>query len=527
MIEPARTSPNAAGHERLIDILVIVAAGLLVGLPFLGQEDDWSSREVRHALIAAEMAARGEHLVPYLLGQQYIYKPPVMHIPIIALYNLAGGPSMFLARLVSVVAGILGAIALYAFGRFFYDRRTTLLASLMLLGSFGEIRIMRTVRPDMCFSAAIMAACALVVWGMSKKGFLRRAAPFFLAGAAFGLANLSKGPYGIFYGIFPMAVVLFGPMQRRELVRPLLYEWPLVLLGFVVFPLAWMIPVYLIDHGVYLRTVFGQYDPATEHLRGFFWYSLQVAPGMLLPWTLFLFGYAWQRLRRKTADAEAGSAEKPSRIRAPLAVAAVTLLALSLVGGKREHYLGPWFPFMLLELACEVSRLFDRALWRRISLSILALGLLAPVLYYGIVFPHVLKGSNPEGEWAMEIVDTLPEQAGLICFRDMGEEVYWEAHVRRWKHLPDLYVSAEEETFVAQVEKLWREGKPCYAVVREKDMAASVGRLANARIETVRERVVTDAGSAFFRSKEDPVKKTTYRLYKIMNDPVSERIAGN
>lgn len=527
-VETASPAPaSVTSHERLIDILVLVAAGLLVGLPFLGQEEDWSSREVRHALIAAEMAARGEYLVPYLLGQQYIYKPPVMHIPMIALYKLAGGPSMFLARLVSVLAGIAGCIALYVFARYFYERRTALLASLMLLGSVGEIRIMRTARPDMCFSAAIMTACALVVWGMSKKGFGRRALPLFLAGAAFGVANLSKGPYGLFYGLFPMAVVLFGPMHKRELIRPKLYEWPLVLLGFAAIPMAWMLPVFMIDQGAYLRSVFGQYDPATEHVRGFFWYSLNIAPIMLLPWTLFFPGYVWQRAKKRSASESAAGKTNISRFRAPLVVAAVTLLALSLVGGKREHYLGPWFPFMMLELACEVSRLFSLALWRRVASSVIALGLLAPALYYGLVFPYVLKGSNPEGKWAMEVVDALPDQAGLICFRDMAEEVAWEAHVRRWKRLPDLYVSADNTTFVAQVERLWREGKPCFALVREKDMAASVDKLANARIETVCERIILDAGPEFFRAKEDAVKQTTYRLYKIANDPVSEKIATN
>lgn len=514
----------SARRTLLRDLLLVIGAGLLVGLPFLGQNGDWGAREVRHALISAEMAERGDALVPYLLGERYIYKPPVMHIPTVGIYNLVGGPSMFLARLPSALAGIASALAVYGLGRLFYGSRAALLAALMLLGTLGHLRIMRTARPDMCFSAAVAGSCALVVWGMSRQGWARRVAPFFLAGAAFGLANLSKGPYGVFYAIFPMSMVVAAPFHRKEFVRPRLSEWPAILLGFVSFPLAWIVPVYLRDNGAYLREVFGQYDPSSEHLRGFYYYTLKVVPAMLLPWMPLLASYAYRRFVRGQGDGAPDA--PPGLVRAPLLGALFTLAALSAVGGKREHYLGPWYAFMVLELGCEAARLWNFPVWRPVLKGLLAVALLAPLIYFAWIHPKVLHGTNPEHEFAVQVVDALPERATVVCFRDMGEVMGWISRVRRWGHAPAVKVSFESQSFITQLETCWREGVQCFAIVREKDEPESIGKLVNAKVEVVREMVFEKPGFELVFYVQKPERGSRYRLYRIEYHAVSEKVAS-
>ncbi|MCW8132511.1 MAG: phospholipid carrier-dependent glycosyltransferase [Planctomycetota bacterium] len=526
MTETAALTSDPGRRERLRHLLLILAAGLLVGLPYLGQEVDWAPREVRHALISAEMAERGEVLVPYLLNQRYIYKPPVMQIPTIGLIELFGGPSMALARTPSLLAGLVCAAALYFFGCYFYRPRVALLAALMLLASLGHLRLMRTVRPDMCFTAAIMASCALVVWGMSERGFLRRAGPCFLAGLCFGLANLSKGPYGFFYALFPVVIVAVAPFHRSDLKRPGVLEWIAVTLGFTVIPLAWIVPVYLRDNGAYLHEVFGQYDPSTEHLRGFFWYSICVVPLMLLPWTPLLFVFAGARILGRADDPVVGEGRR--RLRAPLVVAVIALVALSAVGGKRDHYLGPWYPFILLELACEASRLWERAVWRHVLRAGIVLGLVSPILYFTFVHPVVLKkGANPDERWASAIVEHVPEGGTVICFRDLAEEVGWKARVLKWGRTPECLASTATAGFVRQVEETWRKGRPCYVVVRAKDFRDSIDQLANAKTELIEQRDLSVPELDLGLYKEDAKQESPSHLFRVTHQPFGEKVAAS
>src|ERR1051325_1932753 len=98
------------------DLCLAAAAGLATLLPFLGQTRDIAARELRHAEIAREMAESGDLLVPTLFGREYAAKPPVMHAMIAGLYRLAGAPSLALARVPSVVAGVAGTLAVYGIG---------------------------------------------------------------------------------------------------------------------------------------------------------------------------------------------------------------------------------------------------------------------------------------------------------------------------------------------------------------------------------------------------------------------------
>src|SRR5205814_4695756 len=114
------------------DVCLVVAVGLATLLPYLGQTRDIAARELRHAEIAREMAESGDLLVPTLFGREYAEKPPVMHAMIAGLYRLAGGPSLTLARLPSVLAAIAGALAVYGIGVVLSGRQVALLAALSL-----------------------------------------------------------------------------------------------------------------------------------------------------------------------------------------------------------------------------------------------------------------------------------------------------------------------------------------------------------------------------------------------------------
>jgi len=106
-----------ARRRTLLDLVLLLIVSTASVFPFLGQNNHWASREIRHAEIIREMAESGDYLIPHLLGEPYCDKPPVMHVPAALLTRWLGEPSMWVARLPCAVAAILGVLATYGIGR--------------------------------------------------------------------------------------------------------------------------------------------------------------------------------------------------------------------------------------------------------------------------------------------------------------------------------------------------------------------------------------------------------------------------
>src|SRR5437016_5665522 len=120
-------------HPTTFDLLflsLVAAAALLL---FLGQNCHWASREIRHAEIMREMTEDGDFLIPHLMGQIYVDKPPVLHALGAALMRVGGGANILFARLPAALAGIVAVLSLYGLGRLLLSRKEALLGSLALL----------------------------------------------------------------------------------------------------------------------------------------------------------------------------------------------------------------------------------------------------------------------------------------------------------------------------------------------------------------------------------------------------------
>jgi len=427
-----------------LELLLITAVGLATLLPFIGQTRDLSSREIRHAEIAREMAVSGDFLVPTLLGRPYCDKPPVLHAAAALLYRVAGEPSMALARLPSVVAAILGALALYGIGLALADRRVALFAALAVLGLQGFSHMARVARPDMIFVLGFLVACLGLAWAMRRvgqasglpggdraSGTLAPLGLCVLGGVGCGLAILAKGPLGL---VFPVLFGVLAPIRRDGLRRPGVAEWAVFATAALAVPLLWAVPVYLRDGGAYLHRVIFQPDLNVEVDTGShpFWWYLKVLPGGWLPLTLTLPWVVMDARRRGWTPA--------------LRVAVVMFVVLCCIPKKRLHYLLPLYPLLALATVEAVMRHVEQRSLLRMAQALVAASLAAGPLYYGLLQPLHTPPEEPELAFARDVSRAVPPDARIICFGDLGEPIAFISrrdNVRQVSNLTELAASLE------------------------------------------------------------------------------------
>src|SRR5713101_4658227 len=124
-------------------LLAVPALLLYPCLSFLLFEPD----EGRYAEIPREMMVRGEWVVPYLQGEPYLDKPPLLYWAVIGSYTICGVHD-WSARLVPALA-IHGCILLtYAFGRRALGERAGFWGALLLSLAPGFVSIGRLLILD-------------------------------------------------------------------------------------------------------------------------------------------------------------------------------------------------------------------------------------------------------------------------------------------------------------------------------------------------------------------------------------------
>jgi 4-amino-4-deoxy-L-arabinose transferase-like glycosyltransferase len=465
-------------NRTILDLLAIFAVGIVTCFSFLNRETSWGSHESRHSVIAAEMMERHDYFVPTRLGELYPDKPPVMHNLIVLLYRLTGKVTMLAARIPSATAGIVGALALYAMAALLYDRKTALFAGLAVLGIPGYVILARIARPDMIFIATALVASWLLIWGMKQQGWGARAWIFAAAGVCTGISFLTKGPYGL---MFPVIVVVIALIRRDDLRRLSYLEWFIFTVAFVMLLSMWVVPVYLRDHGKYLKSVIFQPDLMTMAggkvggtRRPFYWY-LGPAPLYFLPWTLFLPFVVLDVRRRYSAGAY---------------MALAVFVVLSAVPGKRENYLGPWFPFAMLAVASSIGLRWDRRWLRRSSSILLGLSIVSIPLYYGGLEPRLMGPEEPERVFAEKVMEAVPARSSVIGFRGMGEAVTLVNYEQGRPHVVSVVETRDPDKLLELVERALSAGQPCYVMVMNRDLKQALFALRDERVDLVFEREV-------------------------------------
>lgn len=353
--------PGAVGGREIWrDVLWLLLLGVLLFAPGLGLRDPWPADEPRFALIARDMVDTGRWLIPEVGGDLYQDKPPVFFWAIAAAY-LATGTLRLAFLLPSLLAGLGTLWLVYDLGRRLWSRETGLAAALLLGTSVQLVVQARSAQIDMLLTFLTTAS----LYGIARHllaGPDWRA--YTLGGFAAGLGVVTKGT-----GFLPLLLLLpycalrcagFGGLwSGRGGVR-----WWLAPAAALVGIALWLVPMLVTtalsadprlaayrDEILFQQTL-TRYAAAWGHYKPWYFYLLQVIPGLwlpgtvLLPWLVPRWRIAWR--------------ERDGRPWLFIGWMALVVLFFSVSPGKRGVYVLPALPAFALAAAPYLV-----ALWRR------------------------------------------------------------------------------------------------------------------------------------------------------------------
>jgi 4-amino-4-deoxy-L-arabinose transferase-like glycosyltransferase len=319
--------------------------------------------EGRYAEIPREMLARGDWIVPYLQGEPYLDKPPLLYWLVMGCYRLFGIHA-WAARLVPALA-IHGCILLtYLFGRRLLGERAAFWGALLLSMAPGFVTMGRLLILD-----GLLAFCvtlSLYATFEAIRGPRMRPSWGLLAAVACGLGILAKGP---------VAVVLLIPpfwAYRHLAGRSCRVGWVSLLLfsGVVLaITLPWYVAICcrlpeFARYFLWQQNVVRFVAPF-DHLKPIWFYAPILLVG-LLPGSLLVVPF----LRFLISGHAATVRQRCPELGFVLLTGGWCVLFFSLSGCKLPTYVLPAFPPLALALGYYLAtRTWESGRWPKLLAS--------------------------------------------------------------------------------------------------------------------------------------------------------------
>jgi len=377
--------PAEAGSCRWKNLLLIVflpAALLYPCMSFLLFEPD----EGRYAEIPREMLLRGEWIVPYLQGEPYLDKPPLLYWLVIGSYRLFGVHD-WSARLVPALAAHATILLSYVIGRRSLGERAAFWGTLALCLAPGFMTVARLLVLDGLLALWVILSLLAGLEAVREKRW--RWGWWTVASIACGLGFLTKGPISLVLFLPPFVLHHWLTGERRG-VSPTCMAHPIprrawfVLAGLVtLINLPWYLAIWyrLPEFGVYFfwKQNILRFLLPFDHLEPI-WFYLPILAGGLLPAFLLVIPFLRFLFSAKPHDAGRRSPEWGFMLLA----GGWCVLFFSLSGSKLPTYVLPAFPVLALALGYYIANSsWEFSRWTIITGGLAVIGL-AGLHYVGI-----------------------------------------------------------------------------------------------------------------------------------------------
>lgn len=339
------TRPGAVNRR---DLLWIVVAGVVVIGAGMGLRDPWPADEPVYALIARDMLAHGQWLIPMAGGDFFQDKPPLFFWLVAGAMALTGSARLgFL--LPSLLAGIGCLVLVYDLARRLWGREAAVAAAVALLVTVQFTLQARRAQLDALLMFFTLLSLYCLLRQLLLGGGWRWAVA---AGAAAGLGTMTKMVgFLAFLVLLPWLWAVWRGWPGVRWQRPW-YAWAGAGLGFLAAVSLWLVPLLLAAArdpaiAMYAREVLvdqtlGRYASPWHHYRPWYYYLTVIAGlwmplALLLPWLV----PGWVRALRA----------RDARTLLPLAWAVLYVLFFTLSSGKRDVYILSALPALVLAAA--------------------------------------------------------------------------------------------------------------------------------------------------------------------------------
>ena len=347
---PPRDEPTSVWLSRPGAVGVLVALAVPLFFVKLGGAGLVDPDEPYYAVPALEMLKTHIWAVPIFRGQPWFDKPVLFYWMILAAFK-AFGVSEWAARVGSALAGLLGAVAVATMAPSAWRRNGAhVLAAVVLATSLEYAFLSRSAVTDMTLTMFLTLGFLAVARHLESGGWASAAS----AGAAFGLATLTKGPVGVL--VPALALAGYGlATRRRELLE--VRSIAVSAAAFATTALPWYAYMVVAHRDLVLKVFLGEENlgrfVSPEHRQIPFFYVAVLAAG-LLPWSAALPAGLLRAVRAfRRGDERPGTS--PGAVFALAWFAAVVGL-FSLSASKLLTYILPAFPaaaFLIADYWCD------------------------------------------------------------------------------------------------------------------------------------------------------------------------------
>jgi Dolichyl-phosphate-mannose-protein mannosyltransferase len=337
---PAKPAPPEPFRLWRLLVLLVVPAALLYGcLSFHLFEPD----EGRYAEIPREMLVRGEWIIPYLQGEPYLDKPPLLYWLVNLSYRVFGLHN-WAARLIPALAIHLTILCTYLLGRRSLGERAAFAGAALATLAPGLVTIGRLLILDGLLTLWVTLALFSAFEALRTDRL--RWSWWLLSALATGLGILTKGPVALCLLVPPLAFYRWLNGCGWRFPRFALAIFALVVLA-VALPWYVAIGIRLPDfayHFFWQHNIVRFLDPF-DHLRPIWFYGPVLLAG-LVPGSLLVISLIRFLLSGRREDADRRSGE----LGFALLAGGWCVLFFSLSGCKLPTYVMPAFPPLCLAL---------------------------------------------------------------------------------------------------------------------------------------------------------------------------------